>query len=92
MYFPDLELAKEHVAKKTPGEQKLEDEELIKTEKWFKPRLYTFPEIKESSAVFYEDELEHEGLFVLCVLSKDSENKAYVWKGDECEEEDSEVD
>jgi len=63
--------------------------EEVSKEQQYKPRLYSYPDFKQSSTVFDEDDLTQENaLFVLCVRASPEEaeeDTVHVWKGYEFE-------
>ena len=61
------------------AQQMLDYNEEIKAEKNFKPCLFTYPDFKTSSTVFYEEDMDD--LMVLCIRSKtEQKDTVYVWK------------
>ena len=74
--------------------QMLNYREEVNQEKYFKPRLFTFPDTETSGTVFDYDDLQNEDQFyVLCVRKQPDEGVAndtcYIWKGREFDGSDS---
>lgn len=86
-WFPDLE--KVNSGETVPIVKQMEDynEELV-NEKEFKPRMFTYPDIDASCAVFDEDDLEFDELNLICVKARtsDEENIVDCYEGPEFEE------
>ena len=68
----------------------------VEQEKGMKPRLYTFPNWNESSAVFDYEDLVEDGLIVLCVRARHHEegheqdqHTVYICKGPDFDEEEA---
>jgi len=58
----------------------------VQKEKFFKPRLFTFPDFTNSNTVFDYDDLQNEdSMMVLCVRAKpdldEEDDILYIWKG-----------
>lgn len=82
-WFPDLENTEESPS--IPMVKQMDDyNEEINTENKFKPRMFTYPDIDASCAVFDEDDLEDDELNLICEMSKeeDEENVVYVYEGE----------
>jgi len=66
--------------------------EEVQEEQHYKPRLFTYPEWRQSSTVFDQEELEQaDALLVLCVRAQPErdidEDTVYVWRGTDFEED-----
>ena len=61
----------------------------VSQEQFFKPRLYTYPDVTQSVAVFDDEELVPNQLLVLCVRANPDKdilkNSLYIWTGEEFE-------
>jgi hypothetical protein len=63
--------------------------EIVSNEQQFKPRLFTYPNAKDSSTVFDLDDLQETAFVVLCVRSNPDEGideeALHIWKGPDFE-------
>lgn len=86
-WFPDLD--KVSSGETVPMVKQMDEynEELI-NEKEFKPRMFTYPDVDASCAVFDEDDLEFDELNLICVKARsdDEENIVDCYEGEEFEE------
>lgn len=62
--------------------------EELNTESKFKPRMFTYPDVEASCAVFDEEDLEYDELNLICEKAKnqDEENVVYSYEGEGFEE------
>ena len=73
--------------------------DIVAEEKKFKPRLFKYPDYKESMTVFDVEDWEDEALLVLCkkpIHGSDDElkstNKIFIWRGPDFDAEDANQD
>ena len=87
LWFPDLDQANPSAS--IPMVKQIDEynEELIEDNK-FKPRMFTYPDVNESCAVFDEDDLEFDELNLICEKAKglEQENIVYCYEGERFEE------
>ena len=63
--------------------------DIVKNEKQFKPRLFTYPSVQESQTVFDLDDLSEESFLLLCVRANPDEgleDELHIWHGPEFED------
>ena len=68
--------------------------DIVEEEKKFKPRLFKYPDWKDSMTVFDVEELEEDALLVLCkkpIFGEEehkAQNKVFIWRGPDFDSEE----
>jgi len=86
-WFPNLEEVT--TTANIPMVKQIDDyNEEISAENKMKPRMFTYPDVEASCAVFDEDDLEYDEFNLICEKAKnqDEENIVYCYEGEEFEE------
>eukprot|EP00347_Sterkiella_histriomuscorum_P011735 403371304 len=87
--FLDLDKARMQ-SKKAPVVTQMQDyKDIVKNEKQFKPRLFTYPSVQESQTVFDLDDLSEESFLILCVRANPDEgleDELHIWHGPDFED------
>lgn len=91
-----IDLANSNFVKAAPVVNQMQEyKDSVEQEKKMKPRLFTYPQIEESSTVFDYEDLMEDQFLVLCVRPQfnvpgheHDSHRVFIWRGPEFEEDD----